>query len=869
MTPAVGCPEPQILKQFVLGQLAEAVAARVEGHILGCETCLLTLRGHRPDDPLVQAMQAAATQREPAELPVEKLDALLRNVKQRVAQVQHTPGRTPAVVSGETDPETTQLFRDVLAPPQAPGELGWIGAYRILEVLGTGGMGVVYQAEDTVLKRTVALKVMTPQAAARPAARERFLREAQAAAALEHEHIITIYQVGEQRGVPFLAMPCLKGESLEARLRRDGPLPVPEVLRLGRQIALGLAAAHAKGLIHRDVKPANIWLEAGSGRVKILDFGLARPFEDDAHLTDSGMIIGTPAYMAPEQARGEEMGPRGDLFSLGIVLYRICTGELPFRGNHSLGVLTALATQTPRPLRELNPAVPPALAELVMQLLAKEPTERPASAREVADRLQALERSHPGPPSSPTAVLPPTVATRSRERSTGWRRGLLVGLLALAVLLPLGYFFGPWRNPSIDNKGSFNGHIKGPKEKDRGTEPPAKNVAPPDKRKAAEWALSRNPGGITVRVKNKKPVTIRAVQDFPKEEFELAGTLDLQGPQVGDDDLERHYASLTQLASLNLYGTKVSSAGLVHLKGLTQLIGLNLCGTRVGDDGLAHLRGLTNLQELALADTEVGDAGLIHLKGLTQLVDLHLGRTQITDVGLSRLQGLTRLTKLNLCQTRLRGSGLAHLKGLKQLQYLVLSDTHCDGAALVHLRGLIELLHLDLDGLNLNDASLEYLKPLTKLGFLSLARTPIGSAGLAHLGGLTGLASLQLSATQVDDAGLVHLKGLANLQGLLLDDTPIRGTGLASLKELPRLSSLHLGCPKLTDESLKSLRELKQLAFLSLAGSGVSDAALKHLSGLPGLRSLDLRRTRFTAAGVAALRNALPECNIRADVGKK
>src|SRR5262249_55726881 len=192
----------------------------------------------------------------------------------------------------------------LLGPPGAPGDLGRIGPYRVLAVLGTGGMGVVFRAEDEQLRRPVALKVMRADAAAGPQARERFLREARSAAALEHEHIVPVYHVGEAGGAPFLAMPLLRRGSLEDPLPRAGALPVPDVLRIGRQIAHALAYAHGKGVIHRDVKPANIWLEETpdelgddcQDRVRLLDFGLARG-PDDAGLTASGAVLGTPAYM--------------------------------------------------------------------------------------------------------------------------------------------------------------------------------------------------------------------------------------------------------------------------------------------------------------------------------------------------------------------------------------------------------------------------------------------------------------------------------------------------------------------------------------------------------------------------------------------
>jgi serine/threonine protein kinase len=202
-------------------------------------------------------------------------------------------------------------------------------------------------------------------------------------------------------------MKLLLGESLEDRLNRQAPLPVDEVLRIGSEIAEGLAVAHERGLIHRDIKPANIWLEEGRDRVKIVDFGLARTWGEDTRVTQTGYLVGTPAYMAPEQAEGDTpVDFRADLFSLGCVLYRMATGELPFKGKHTMAVLLALATKTPRPPREINPALPSAFDALVRHLLEKEPADRPQSAREV---VAALSEMRAAPPEEP-AVSPPEEA---------------------------------------------------------------------------------------------------------------------------------------------------------------------------------------------------------------------------------------------------------------------------------------------------------------------------------------------------------------------------------------------------------------------------------------------------------------------------
>jgi serine/threonine protein kinase len=281
----------------------------------------------------------------------------------------------------------------ILNPPEGSDEIGRLGPYRILKILGVGGMGVVFQGHDPVLKRAVAIKAMLPTVAANSSNRERFLREAQTAAAIENDHIVPIYQVGEDRGIPYLVMRLLQGETLEERIRRQRPLPMPETLRIVRETAEGLAAAHAHGLIHRDVKPANIWLEAPRGRVLILDFGLARAAHDDSGLTQAGVVMGTPAFMSPEQSRGKAVDHRGDLFSLGCVLYQMCTGRLPFHGTDTLSRLLALSMDEPPPVRELNAEVPESLADLTAQLLVKNPLHRFPSASGVVEAVEVIENT--------------------------------------------------------------------------------------------------------------------------------------------------------------------------------------------------------------------------------------------------------------------------------------------------------------------------------------------------------------------------------------------------------------------------------------------------------------------------------------------
>jgi serine/threonine protein kinase len=272
-------------------------------------------------------------------------------------------------------------------------------------------MGVVLEAEDPALGRRVAIKILNERLATNPRAKERFLREARAAAAIRHDNVVGIYQVNEHDGTPYIVMPLLQGESLEQRLRR-GFLSPDEVIRVGREIAEGLAAAHAIGLVHRDVKPANVWLEAPNGRVKLLDFGLARLDSGVDGLTETAVLVGTPHYMAPEQAEGLPVDHRADLFSLGAVLYELLTGHKAFSGPKLLSVLHALATHHPPPPREVVPSVPAALSELTMRLLEKSPGMRPASAAGVSAELREIGRALGD--DAGASLLP------SRPRRLGW-----------------------------------------------------------------------------------------------------------------------------------------------------------------------------------------------------------------------------------------------------------------------------------------------------------------------------------------------------------------------------------------------------------------------------------------------------------------
>jgi serine/threonine protein kinase len=285
--------------------------------------------------------------------------------------------------------ECEPVSLDFLAPPSHPEMLGRIGRYEVERIIGSGGMGIVLKGFDTELHRVVAIKVLKPHLAHNGAARHRFAREAQSAAAVVHEHVIPIYDVQSDGEMPFLVMQFVPGQSLQARVDERGPLDPKEVLRIARQAAAGLSAAHAQGLVHRDVKPANILMEDSVERVLISDFGLARTV-DDATLTRTGIVAGTPHYMSPEQASGHSVDHRSDLFSLGSVIYFMCTGRPPFRAEQALAILNRICHDPHRPVDEVNPDIPAELADVVDQLLSKEPEGRFRNAQEVELRLESI-----------------------------------------------------------------------------------------------------------------------------------------------------------------------------------------------------------------------------------------------------------------------------------------------------------------------------------------------------------------------------------------------------------------------------------------------------------------------------------------------
>jgi serine/threonine-protein kinase len=308
-------------------------------------------------------------------------------------------------------------------------------------------MATVLRAFDTKLSRVVAVKVMARELAANPHAVKRFLREAKSAANVVHDHVVTIHSINDKHRPPYLVMEFIAGPTLQQKIEQQGALDVVSIVRIATQTAAGLAAAHKLGLVHRDVKPGNILLEGPGERVKITDFGLART-ADDAEVTRAGMIAGTPQFMSPEQARGEAIDARSDLFSLGSVMYSMATGQAAFRAENTMGVLRRVCEETPLPIRQLNPQIPSWLEAIVDKLLAKDPKDRFASAEELHQLLTECLAHVQQPQTHP---LPAALAAHRRYRASRRSKRIAAGVVSGALVLSGLLAWRPWEaKPQLD-----------------------------------------------------------------------------------------------------------------------------------------------------------------------------------------------------------------------------------------------------------------------------------------------------------------------------------------------------------------------------------------------------------------------------------
>lgn len=418
------------LTQTQIAQVMESdeipVDVSFEEHLESCESCQ-----HR--------LQETAGSNNDWNLVLENLSSVQHELKSRDNQSSQTANEFESTFYYKVDVEdsgesietssrptiqqtsfSTTTFGDqvddFLESPRHPENLGRVERYEIERTIGRGGMGVVFKGHDSELNRPVAIKILSPHLAGHGTARQRFTREAKAAAAVVHDNVVPIYDIQAESDRPFIVMPFVNGVSLQEYIESHGQVGMRELLRVALQVASGLSAAHSQGLVHRDIKPANILLENGLNRVQITDFGLARA-ADDAAMTHSGMIAGTPHYMSPEQSRGELIDQRSDLFSLGCVLYFMATGRTLYRGEGPYSVIAQISSGNYIPVRELNDEVPVFIAEIIEKLLEVKQEHRFQSAKQL---VQYLEGSLSYLQQPTLQKAPTRLWTSKRDRF--WRR---------------------------------------------------------------------------------------------------------------------------------------------------------------------------------------------------------------------------------------------------------------------------------------------------------------------------------------------------------------------------------------------------------------------------------------------------------------
>ncbi|WP_020469020.1 WD40 repeat domain-containing serine/threonine protein kinase [Zavarzinella formosa] len=446
------CPEDGKLKQMVSGVLPETEELQIVRHLDECPGCQVRIEKIAVGNTSIMEAARSAKLDTPPEVrsafwpALKKIEMDLDTPMPEAASLKEEESEVSATVTSVTPIHHVDSSGlrpkaySFLEPAEEPEYLGQIDRFKIVELVGKGGMGMVFRAFDACLQRTVAVKVLDPQYATNEQAQGRFCREARAAAGVTHENVVTIHHVEhvEERDLSFIVMQFVKGRSLQDLLDQHGPLPVREAVRIAAATASGLAAAHANGLIHRDIKPGNILIEQTTNRVLLTDFGLAR-LNEDVKITQTGFVAGTPLYMSPEQARGDQLTASSDLFSLGGVLYAMLTGNPPFQGSSAFVVLRQVTESRHRSVQDANSSVPASIAEIVDRLLEKTAKNRFKDAAEVAvilnSELAKLPADQPQTVTRRSSFFVPAYARSWWRRYSPVAASVLIGGLGLLAVL--------------------------------------------------------------------------------------------------------------------------------------------------------------------------------------------------------------------------------------------------------------------------------------------------------------------------------------------------------------------------------------------------------------------------------------------------
>ncbi|MEZ6143048.1 MAG: protein kinase [Zavarzinella sp.] len=796
---------------------------------------------------------------------------------------------------------TTESAHDAIpfAPPLAAGELGRLGKYRIIRELGHGGMGAVYQAHDEHLDRDVALKVMLPTAAKKEIAKTRFLREARAAAKIDSDYVVAIYEAAEIDGVPYISQQLLKGCPLDEYLVSKGSLSIPEIIRIGRDVARGLAKAHELGLIHRDIKPGNLWCEVPDGRIKILDFGLAKSFADNGpEVTSNGSILGTPAYMSVEQASGEQLDGRSDLFSLGAVLYRLVTGQTPFPGNHPGQVLKDLLIKEPTPILDLQPNIPPELANFIHRLLAKNPDQRPQTAQDVESELsqllrfwEPLENRTVTSANITSTVLPlagqatavdsiankPTVDMPSSVKKNTFFR-ILLFLVPLLIVVAGGYII-----IKITNK---DGTVTELKVDDQSKIEIDGRIVTPEPPKPEPKKLIRD-----------YDPEYKWLAALPAEEQVKELSEELKRLNPGFDGKLEPTIEKNKVIYLKFFTMKVSN--IAPLKAINSLVSLQMTGANAYDPGkladISPLKGL-KLEVLYIGSNPITDLSPLQgmpikwldlwacpYKDLMPLEGMPL--TWLNLGGANQNPDLSLLKKLPL---EFLGMNTSQVSDLEPLTSLPLKTLHCSNTKVQSLK---PLENMKLQKLTLTNTLVADLSPIKELSLVFLECDGSKVTNLAPVKGMP-LKTIRCNFNYQRDCQLLReiktlekindrpaadfwktmeLSQLPPVEGPAADrraaewvlchggTVGIKNVGdIKAMIDLPKadfeITHIKMHWMRINDDELLILKNLKSLVSFQTQVALITDDGLAHLKNITSLKEITLLGSIVTDVGLAQLK---------------